>query len=428
MLTRRKLIDQCLKMSVGSVVLPGMGGLLFGARPGLAAAADSHFFVFVQVYGAWDVCLAFDPKDRDQRLSNGEIAFDQPYGINEVQTYGRIPLAPHGAALGPFADRLSLVNGIDMELDNGHTPVIVMTGAAQGSGQKPSIQAMVSDRHPYVRKCLIPHMYGAYDGFFAGGSLSGKTVTISPMDAHQVLFNAGGTEHLRKADVATRAVAAGADAASRQKLGKYAQALSQAALVREALASRGGGVTKPPTGPEEFGDFTGILFQSGLMGSITWSLGSTYSFDTHSDHYALHPLNAALTDIAKFCERLKLIGLDDNTSVFDRTTVVLAAEYARAPRLNSGKGKEHNFRTNTLGFLGYGVRPGVFGASGERKLSGGGLEAHAGLPVDFATGMPKEDGEVLKARNVWAGSGSIFDFDLTGDFGMDTRPVAFLGV
>src|SRR3989338_4676189 len=73
-------------------------------KPG-PADTEPHFMVFAQVYGAWDVCLAFDPKDRDSRLSNGQIAFDQPYDYSEVTQHGPIMLAPHGQAIAPFSDR-----------------------------------------------------------------------------------------------------------------------------------------------------------------------------------------------------------------------------------------------------------------------------------------------------------------------------------
>jgi hypothetical protein len=423
--SRRQFIGKIAKSSATIASLPTFGSVLVGSRH--ADHPQPHFLVFIQVYGAWDVCLAFDPKDRESRLSNGDIAFDQPYGIDEVRSFGNIQLAPHGVALGPYADRLAIINGVDMELDNGHTPIIVMTGDPQGiSGQKPSIQALISDRHPYVRRCIIPHMYASYDGFFSGGALAGKTVTISRMDAHRVIFSAGGSDALKRADRSTRAAAAAFDAGSRQSISQYARALSQAVSLRGHI-DQDSRLVAPPVSVEEFGDFAATLFKMGVLGSLTWSLGEAYNFDTHSNHYNNHPLKSAVEDIATFAARLGATPLDDHTSVLERTTIIVTGEFARTPRLNSSQGKDHNFRTNSIILLGANVNPGVYGKSGERRALSGSLDAHAGIPVSLETGRPDSNGSILMTRNVWAGAHHVLGVDLSRDFGADTNAVRFLG-
>ncbi len=415
--------------NVAGAAALGVAAPAFGSSSRLLVNAPTpQFFVFVQVYGAWDVCLAFDPKDRDTRLSTDELAFDQPYAFNEVSSVGNgLRLAPGGLPLAPFADRMAFINGIDMEIDNGHQPIIMMTGDPQALGTpKPSIQALVSEKHPYVRQCLMPHLYASYDGFFAGGSLVGKTVTISRLDAHRVLFSAGGSGSLRRAETMTRSAASDLGDSARQRVGLYGRALARAAVLRDTLSGRDDRPLEPPVGPTEFGAFTAALFKLGILGSLTWSIGEAYFFDTHGAHYAQHPLKQALQDVADFCDQLKMVAFDDHSSVLDHTTVVMTGEFARTPRLNSANGKDHNFRTNSMLLIGQGVRPGVYGASGERLVDGK-LEAHAGLPVDFATGVPAANGAFLKARNLWAGCGGLMGVDLRGDFGADTRPVTFLG-
>jgi hypothetical protein len=423
MQSRRTFISACAKTSSALAGMPLLTPNALGAS--VALPADAQFFVFVQIYGAWDPCLAFDPKDRESRLSNGSIAFDQPYAFEEVQTYGQIPLAPDGAILGQFADRLAIVNGVDMELDNGHSPAIVMTGSPQGSSSKPFIQSLVADRHPYVSKCMIPHLYASYDGFFPKGTAAEKTITISSMDAHRVLFANGGGADLSRAEAFTMLAADTFTGSDRRTINRYTRALSQATLTRQILDQTGAS-SEPPSDIDKYGDFAASLFKSGIVGSLTWSLGESYVFDTHSLHYENHQLKAALSDIANFAIRLGQTKLSEGTTVLDRTTFVIAAEYARTPRLNGSRGKDHNIETNSLVFMGHNVRPGVFGKSGERIKANGQRNAHAGLPVDFSTGAVSANGDIIKARNVWAGSSEILGVDLSQEFGAGTKAVSFL--
>ena len=45
--------------------------------------------------------------------------------MQEVRTFGQIPLAPQGFVFGKYADRMAVIHGIDMEIDNGHIADIV---------------------------------------------------------------------------------------------------------------------------------------------------------------------------------------------------------------------------------------------------------------------------------------------------------------
>ncbi len=425
MTSRRKFIATAAQSTAALAAMPSFGAPSLGAQ---VDKPDPHFLVYVQIYGAWDVCLAFDPKDRDLRLSNGQIAFDQPYAMSEVKQFSNgIMLAPQGFPLGRFSDRLAVVNGIDMELDNGHTPVIAMTGDPTGAnGGKPSLQAILSQRHPYVRGCLLPHLYASYDGFFASGPHGAKTTIISAADAYKVLLGSGGSDSLKRVARLTDWASLDYQGSARQSILGYVRALGKASALRDQLGGGGQAPLSPPDSIPHFAEFTAALFKAGVMGSITWSLGQQYFFDTHFTHYALHPLDKAIQDLAAFCGKLGEIGYDDHSSMLERTTLVVTAEYARTPRLNSSDGKDHNFSTNSVLFVGKNVRPGVFGQSGERQGAGV-ISAHAGLPIDFASGKSRADGAILKMRNVWAGASKVLGVELKDEFGNGTTPVLFLG-
>lgn len=422
MWSRRDLVQQGLAAALAAGASP-FRSLAAGPR----SEISPHFLVYLQIYGAWDVCLAFDPKDRESRLSNGEKAFDQPYAMDEVREAGVHRLAPGGMALAPFADRMAIINGIDMELDAGHTPRIVMTGDVQGPALgKPFLQAIVSERHPYLRTRLIPHLYASYDGFFMGGPYASKTIAIASSDAYKVLYGSKQNGDLRKIAETTRAAAAIYEGLDRQRVGQYAKAIDQAIALQSALKSSEVPVADP-VDTVATAQFIGALFRAGVLGSFTWSLGESFSFDTHSAHYATHPLQKALEEIASFCKTLQAIPYDAGTSVFDHTTFVLSGEFSRTPRLNAAEGKDHNFRSNSLVFIGKNVSGGTFGLSGESSRFGAPPDAHTGLPIDLRTGRPAADGVVLKARNVWAGAGRVLGADLSKEFGAATQAIQFLG-
>ncbi len=413
--TRRAMIQQGAALSAG---------LALSSRNRLYAqdaAAEPHFFVFTQMVGAWDVCLAFDPKDRDSRLSDGTVAFDQPYAMNEVKTYGGIPLAPAGQVLSSFCDRMAVINGIDMEVDNGHNPTRMMTGFPSG-GASPSIQALVSAHQPFVARCLLPHLYTSFDGFFSGGQIAGQTIVADRLGIYRILASSQSTEVLRWAAQAGSRVAQSYGHLAKRKLLQHASTQQNAADLKDHLASIS--IPQPDT-PEDFGKFCGALFAEKLCGSITWSFDQLL-FDTHSDHYNSHPLGKALEEIQKFATSLGNIELDANTSVLDRTTFVLCSEFCRTPQLNSFAGKDHNFRTNSVVMFGHQVKPGFYGQSGERREPNGNIFAHSALPMDYKTGSARPDGEILLARNLWAGAGSVFGFKLTDKFGINTKSVQFL--
>ncbi|MCX6129812.1 MAG: DUF1501 domain-containing protein [Proteobacteria bacterium] len=423
MISRRKLIKQSLLSALAPGVV-SMPTLLASTRE--TEVKDPHFIVFVQIYGAWDVCLAFDPKDRDLLLSDARQAFDQPYSMQQVKQFGPHLLAPDGFALGGFADRLTVINGIDMELDGGHTPQIVMSGDLQALSQaKPSIQAILSERHPYARARLIPHLYGSYDGFFLPGPFGSKTIVISADDAFRVLSGSRKFDTLSDISASTRSMAALYSGLDRQRLGQYVKAVDQALELRLRL-NQGNVPLEIPSNGQSLGSFIGTLFKREVLGAFTWSLGETFGFDTHSDHYAQHPLKAALGEIAALCTQLQTIPWNENSSIFDHTTVVVAAEFSRSPRLNSSAGKDHNFRSNSLLLIGKNVQGARFGQSGEFPIAGFPLEGHVGLPIDYKTGRYSRDGDRLFMRNIWAGCSDILGVDLKSEFGPNTRAIQFL--
>ena len=429
MITRRQFV----KTATGCAAAPLLPGTVFGGTAG-GRQVEPHFFVFVQVYGAWDVCLAFDPKDRDALLPSGERQYDQPYSMADVREYANgIRLPPDGQILGSYADRLSIVNGIDMAVDNGHLVDAMMSGFQSPRVLNlPYLQSVLAKRHPYLRTCSLPHLYASYDGQFFEGPLLGSSITATGRDFVAIVASSSKPGGMEDVQTMTSEYRNRQDTLERRRAyGTYVDALGRAVAVGQRLRDSGFNPPDNVTSPDGFGTLLGQLFASGVLGAATispasGSFGSPYFFDTHSDHYRQHPIKRLLTDVDGLCRALAKVKLDEHTSVFERTTVILAAEFCRTPRLNGSQGKDHNFHTNSAAIIGYGARPGMFGISGA-KQEGSGWLGHAALPISFATGQPRPSGHVLSARNLWAGLGGVAGVDLTREFGTDTSPIQFLG-
>lgn len=397
------------------------------AAPGVTV--DPQFFIYIQVFGAWDTCLAFDPKDRDQIGPDSERLYDQPYSMSEVTDHFGVRLAPTGAVLAPYADRMTIINGIDMLVDNGHIPDAAMSGIQNPRGSNQAfLQASVAGKNAYLRSRSIPHLYLSYDGQFFAGNYSNKSINTSVADFAN-LFGSQETSPQIDDSILARMLLkyrnSMPDPQSRLVFSNYLKSVDQASQVAQTLKDSGFHAPANPDSPDGIGNFLALLFKSGVLGSATLSFGSRYMFDTHSDHYNLHPLGRALTDVAGILEELKKVPFSDQETIYDRTTLVITAEFARTPRLNSDQGKDHNIRTNTAAIIGRNVRSAVYGASGTRIENGKPIN-HAALPINFETGAPMETGNILTMKDVWAGSGRIFGADLTADFGTDARPVKFI--
>lgn len=406
-------------------------GMPFLSSPPLLKAAssleeDKEFFLFVEMTGAWDVCLAFDPKDREELLPNGTKQFDQPYEISEVKEYSNgIRLAPAGKALSKYTDKMAVINGIFMEQDGNHDPRKSMSGS--GDGNLPFVQAFIAAKNESLSSCPLPHLYSAnsyINGFFNPGNFSSDSLKIGMTELAAVLKQLGGTNQKYIQEMNNQHYQSLSGDVKRS-FAHYVQADKTAGEVSSLLDDLREPLPSVVEKPEEKGKFLGKAFASGLLGSATLNFFN-YLFDTHSQHYESHPLDKALSDVSKICAELEKVELNDSESVMDKTTVVLTSEYSRTPVLNYDRGKDHNPFSNSMVLFGHKVKsPGVYGVSGARELTGR-LQNHAAMPIDFSTGKYNETGEVMLIQNVWAGLSDVFSADLAFLMGSGIKPIEFL--
>jgi hypothetical protein len=388
---------------------------------GRSTSSARHNFLYFQLSGAWDVCMAFDPKDRDSRTPDGQRQFDQPYSANEIADAGGIRLAPAAKGFARFADRMAVVNGMDMLQDQGHTPSSVMTGVAVPSGSAPYLQAVLAANHPYLSKCYAPHLFldSSARDFQSGNFETVTTRTSLPLFVQANSPAAIGIPLDALAELTRDYSLNFSDSGEAGTFAEFVASL-EAARAREVEL---GAITKqlPPqmTDWRSRGAALGAYFNAGLVGSATFNFSlagdSVFFLDSHFNHYQQHQLPQALNAILEVIEGLESAVDASGRSAFDSTTVIITAEYCRTPLLNGDEGKDHNINTNTVVFLGQNVRPGSFGSSGFRVLNGQ-SELHAGLPIDFASGAPLDNGRILATANVWRGAQRIFGTDLGASF------------
>lgn len=394
------------------------------------ATAERHNFVFFQLSGAWDVCMAFDPKDRESRTPTGQKQFDQPYAANEIIEAGAVRLAPAAKRFSRFAHRLAVVNGIDMLQDQGHSPTSVMTGIAVPSSSSPHLQAVLAANHPYLSKCYAPHLFLDRSGrdFQSGGFEGLTTRTSLPLFVQANSPAAYGIPLGTLAGLTSDYGLNFADSGGSETFAEFVASLEAARAREIELGAIAKQVPSQLTDWRSRGVALGAYFNAGLVGAATFNFSlqgdSVFFLDSHAQHYQQHQLPQALDAILEVIEGLESVQDINGQSAFDNTTVVITAEYCRTPLLNSSAGKDHNINTNTVVFLGKDVRPGAFGSSGYREQNGFG-QFHAGLPVDFASGAPKQTGEILAVANVWRGAQRIFGTDLGSSFPA-AKPVQFL--
>lgn len=128
--------------------------------------------------------------------------------------------------------------------------------------------------------------------------------------------------------------------------------------------------------------------------------------DTHTDNLALQRARTLplLDDIADFIDRLARTPAGTG-SLLDRTTIAIASELGRFPRLNMARGKDHWPETSWI-LLGRGVRPGITIGQTDAQFRGRAVDYRTGRldgaarPIDadalFATLLRIAGGDPVK--------------------------------
>lgn len=400
-LTRRTWLKSSFYALAAASALAG-GRRLAAAPPGPARR-----LVIVFVQGGWDTTYAIDPKP-------GLAGVDSPAG--DVQAFGGLDIltdASRPSVAQFFADwgsTCAVVRGISVaSIAHPDCQHRILTGMT--SDTAPDVAAIAAAEHaPDLPAPYLILGRTAFSGPY--GSLSARTgsanqivtllnnqftfpavgaplIPLSPTDAEEALIRA----HV--AARAERELVASGDA----RVQEFLDSLTRGDLLREL-----GQVTEL--------ELTRTFDTQIELAIEALSRGLCHSVQIESDSWDTHSNNAAQGDKheALFKSLSGLMQALAAGKLLDDTTVVVASEMGRTPRLNSAQGKDHWPVTSAL-VLGAGVAGG--------KVVGATTDALDAAPVDFETGAPDPKGKPITYADFAAG--------LLAHVGVDPGPHVLTG-
>jgi uncharacterized protein (DUF1501 family) len=447
-LTRRRFL-QGLGLGAAGLGLPiGLRSLPAIAGIGEPSDDGSPFLVICAFNGGWDQLQLFDPRsDLDYTEANGSAlipdyaalagsstdslggfaAFmgDNPSGITTV---GDITLGPAARYLAPWADRFSLVRGINMgTLTHQVGTRYFLTGkfpsglAAKGSALPTWLTSEVCTPMAALDRPPIPNLAVGVETYNDGlvGFASGLQVSNN-QDLRGVLYSFDPTLSAAEND----AIDAYFDGASMTECvhGLYNGGGSIDAFMesREAAKILASGQLETffnfgldnPTNADLYTHFgldglsnaqasqatRGGIGQAmiaaqaitkGVSQCVSVSLAS--GIDHHDEDYGTDHYNGLALGMSSL-ERL--ISYLDVHGVLDRTTILVTSEFSRTPKRNARGGRDHHLSSSCM-LMGPGIVQGqVLGATDD--------ETWVFQPVDPQTGVLDTAGHAIRPTDIHA--------------------------
>ncbi len=362
MLTRREFIEKNLAnaaaIASGSALITSFTppawarALLQESNKQVSAeGGKDNFFVLIRIEGGMDVTLGLDGKTKDrpkwvtekmcflEKLEDNTTQKSPDDGPDLILGAAAKPLAPH-------VNDIAVVNGIFMRNDFGHqdTNDYLCSGSFDPRYPGPFVSVELSNS---IKGSSGNIMYSGVAPRIAEG------YQVEPINLENVrgqVLSAVYSEILARGERGMN----GASPLSRAKK-RYLESQPQREELRKAveasLSSGAGGMAEGMTAALSF--LTGF----GQFAQITIS---EFGMDTHNGHEDRH-LGVQMgvwAQVAKILADFKLL------EMFDRTTFMVTNDFSRTPALNVGKGKDHEFRTNSVLLAGRGISGGrAFGSS-----------------------------------------------------------------
>lgn len=407
--TRREFLKFGLA-GAATLFLPGLGFL--GRAEAEALADDPHFFLMIVLNGGADASYMFDARPLSMtaagKIHNYLGKDPEPWMGKNGGTAAATSLVK---ALAPFKNRFSILNGVVMTPSfDGHAQNMnfLFTGDPFGGDSFiPHLNLPDTGRTPDAVDAIIP----ADRADFTAHNQSG-VIPLQP----KVLR--GLPERLRQlppahaSDPLTSFVRSRIDAAT-QGEGTISEgarlmrtALDNSPAVHRKLSALS--VNDPSQSIERQSiALIAECFRLSLSRAAVYVLPE--QFDVHAPELAkAQPqlFGDAISKIAALLQGLSDTPYDNQRSMFDVTTVMIASEFSRTMRAPDvpidATGTNHNQYSNTILLGGKGVKSElVIGASDMADLSASISKAHlaidpvlekiVGRPFDFQTMRPRDD-------------------------------------
>lgn len=325
----------CTRRDVLGLGLAGLASLGLGACRGRARDAQHRrtnrprYIVTILVTGGMDAIWTTDPREPGEV----EPGIDLPYPSSAIVEAGKLRLGPHLAALAPVAQRLSVVNGVQMATAN----------HSWGWLQFDRMRTGIDERMPII------------------GSLLGETRDGQPLPVVQLPHDEVTFKRVERVSPDDRLAMADALVRQRRQLstreadGPAGRSLASAAALLERMAMASPFVLEPWLEPRRGAAKPPSTNLPVILQRALWALENdlvaccqlsidrnTQPWDSHWDNTQVQ---AAISGehfplIARFLGRL---GERRNAHglLADQTLVVIGSELGRFPRLNSAFGKDH---------------------------------------------------------------------------------------
>lgn len=394
-LTRRDL----LRVGSSAAVLASLRWPLAGVA---RAAADAHLLITVYAAGGWDVTQVLDA-----HAPGGSIDVDVPgEPPSRLATAGPLVYVSNpvtrpavDAFFARWAGRAAIVNGLGTRsTSHDQSLQLVFTGSLDPTRADFAVMAA----HHRSEGLPLPHLLldgptwaGSFDG--VSGRIGAQMASVLAYDripgpdgqTVRRVVSTFGESRVQAALTRVLALdAADPDNLVAARLASFADAQQRA----EVLAGLAGAL---PDGSEDGAALAasiGAAFRNRLTTSVT--AAPSLAFDTHKDNRDQHTnwqrLFAFLDGlVGGLASRPGIVA----PTLLEETTVVVCSEFARTPRFNETRGKDHHPFTSML-LIGKHVAPGIYGVTDDHQ---------EGVKIDLRTGRPDDGGTVLDVAHMVAG-------------------------
>lgn len=346
-----------------------------------------RYYVLLLLSGGHDSVYTTDPKSRADVLADVDLPTD-----NTIKEAGGIALGPHFAPLSPWADRMAILNGIQVGTanhDTGHKQFFRLKSniASRMPTALDIIGQTRDEEQPLgavylnltMRVLHSPGYFGYADRFYFGNDTIFDA--INQADASELERLASTMK--RKSDSLRRHGASSREArATIQHLDEVSDFFGRVADL-------------PPFYPTDVTDDYTSQSMSESLQRTAWLIENDLTRCVHVDLGLLgwdtHQRNADrqaemngnfVQHFGAFLEALQSRS-NKHGRLLDRTAIVVGSDLGRFPRLNDMLGKDHLPQTSFF-FMAPGIAGGkAYGQTGKE------MEA---LPISLATGKPRDDG------------------------------------
>jgi uncharacterized protein (DUF1501 family) len=342
--------------------------------------------VIIQMSGGFDPILTVDPKTPDEL----ESWVDNPVRAADIIEAGGIRLGPQFAPLARWSSKLAVLHGVQVESVN----------HPAASWQLVRMRRLVTETTPGILDVVGRHRMDRPLGSITLGDVIGRFYTPS-WSVHGLPFVKGRAstpqglapfEQMSPDELAMLSRALRAQLSSASLRATDRRSIEQVAALLERLP-QAKKFALADWKPDTYMANADEGLQRVLWGLENELMATAYvvvtrnDWDTHHSNMTRQE-NVNGTFMALFDRFLEQMSTRRNAhgTLLDQTTIVLASELGRYPRLNSDKGKDH-FPEMSMVFLGAGIAGGrTIGATGRDMI---------GHAMSFETGRLEGRDHVL---------------------------------